>query len=457
MSSEQDKATQDPTQAEPLQEVVQEPSSTPEAIGEKLPEVEIDPGSTAEFDVPIIPPVNPKPELAFLPKKETRTPLTWAASSHVGNIRPHNEDSYLAEPPLFLVCDGMGGHEGGEIASAIATQTIAEKAPTTADDTALGLAVEDANLAVINAALQGQGKAGMGTTATSLIVEGNKVALSHVGDSRCYLLHEGALTRVTQDHSFVEELVAKGEITADEARVHPSRSIITRALGSDPDMYADHFSIRVQQHDRLMLCSDGLSTMITDAEIEDIMTDSGSAVDCVENLLNAALTSGGYDNVTCIVIDIEDDGVAQQSKRGTRRAVITWIASALAILALMLGALGFYTYNTWYITTVEGLVTVYHGLPGELLGVELSEVDNITSIKAEELPKAVQDRLAEGIMVNSYEDVDNLLQEYRNQIEEKRPALQEADKNAGAAPAASSSETTTPVAPEATRSAGVDG
>lgn len=101
MSSEQDKATQDPTQAEPPQEVVQEPSSTPEAIGEKLPEVEIDPGSTAEFDVPIIPPVNPKPELAFLPKKEMRTPLTWAASSHVGNIRPHNEDSYLAEPPLF--------------------------------------------------------------------------------------------------------------------------------------------------------------------------------------------------------------------------------------------------------------------------------------------------------------------------------------------------------------------
>ena len=164
----------------------------------------------------------------------TTTQLMWGARSDVGCVRSHNEDSYLVQSPLFCVCDGMGGHAAGEVASSIAVETIAKTAPHTADPALLGAAIEAANAAVIEAALNGLGKPGMGCTATAAYIEGNTIAIAHVGDSRAYLLHEGTLIRVTRDHSYVEELVDAGEITADEARVHPNRSVITRALGSDP-------------------------------------------------------------------------------------------------------------------------------------------------------------------------------------------------------------------------------
>ena len=157
----------------------------------------------------------------------TTTTLNWAARTDVGLMRSHNEDSFLAQAPTFAVCDGMGGHAAGEIASSIAVATIAEHAPSHADDLLLGAAVESANAAVIEGAAVGKGKVGMGCTASAVSIELDKMAVAHVGDSRVYLLHNGALVRLTHDHSYVEELVDAGEITADEARVHPSRSVIT--------------------------------------------------------------------------------------------------------------------------------------------------------------------------------------------------------------------------------------
>ena len=228
----------------------------------------------------------------------TTTQLMWGARSDVGCVRSHNEDSYLVQSPLFCVCDGMGGHAAGEVASSIAVETIAKTAPHTADPALLGAAIEAANAAVIEAALNGLGKPGMGCTATAAYIEGNTIAIAHVGDSRAYLLHEGTLIRVTRDHSYVEELVDAGEITADEARVHPNRSVITRALGSDPAMYADHFSLNIEEGDRLILCSDGLSSMIPDGEIENIATQSSTAQICTDNLVDAALAAGGSDNCT---------------------------------------------------------------------------------------------------------------------------------------------------------------
>jgi protein phosphatase len=168
----------------------------------------------------------------------------------------------------------MGGHAAGEVASGIAVQTIAEKAPDHTDGILLGAAVEAANAAVLEGVKTGQGKAGMGCTATCALIENNRMAIAHVGDSRIYLLHAGTLVRITRDHSYVEELVDAGEITADEARVHPSRSIITRALGSDPDMYADHFTLDVSTGDRIILCSDGLSSMVPDKDIEELAVSS---------------------------------------------------------------------------------------------------------------------------------------------------------------------------------------
>ena len=141
------------------------------------------------------------------------TRLSWAGRTDVGLVRGHNEDSYLVRNPLFGVCDGMGGHSAGEVASSIAVRTIASHAPEHADDTLLGAAIEAANGAVIQGAANGEGKPGMGCTATCCIIEGTKMAIAHVGDSRIYLLRAGTLVRLTHDHSYVEELVDAGEIT----------------------------------------------------------------------------------------------------------------------------------------------------------------------------------------------------------------------------------------------------
>ena len=229
--------------------------------------------------------------------------LSWGARTDIGLVRSHNEDSFLVQPPLFAVCDGMGGHAAGEVASSIAVQTIGAQAPIHADDILLGAAVEAANAAVIEGAATGKGKPGMGCTASCVLIENNKMAIAHVGDSRIYLLHHGTLVRLTHDHSYVEELVDAGEITADEARVHPSRSIITRALGSDPDMYADHFTLDVSVGDRLIVCSDGLSSMVEDSEIEAIAVSSVTPQSAADNLTSAALSAGGHDNITVIVVD----------------------------------------------------------------------------------------------------------------------------------------------------------
>ena len=226
------------------------------------------------------------------------------------------------------------------MASSIAVETVGEQAPGTADDVLLGAAVEAANMAVIEAAEQGIGKPGMGCTATAVLIEKNKMAVAHVGDSRAYVLRQGTLVRVTHDHSYVEELVDSGQITADEARTHPSRSIITRALGSDPDMYADHFSLEVNDGDRIILCSDGLSSMISDAELESVAVSSATPQQAADNLVAAALTAGGADNVTVVVIDVLNDGLADAARKRLFRgaAVVGGIIVALAAACALLAA-----------------------------------------------------------------------------------------------------------------------
>ena len=180
----------------------------------------------------------------------------------------------------------------------------------------------------------GVGRPGMGCTATAAVIEGTTLAIAHVGDSRAYLLHEGTLIRVTRDHSYVEELVDAGEITADEARVHPNRSVITRALGSDPAMYADHFTLNVEEGDRLILCSDGLSSMIPDGEIERVAQQSSTAQICTDNLVDAALAAGGGDNVTVVVVDITDDGRSRELAKKHRRIATLSAVGLLAVIAI---------------------------------------------------------------------------------------------------------------------------
>lgn len=344
--------------------------------------------------------------------------LAWGSRSDVGLIRDHNEDSYLCRPPLFAVSDGMGGHAAGEVASSIAIHTIAKEAPATADSALLGAAIEAANMDVLTAPETGRGREGMGCTATACIIEDDRMAVAHVGDSRLYLLHKGALVRVTHDHSFVEELVDAGEITADEARVHPSRSVITRALGSDPDMYADHFTIGVEAGERVILCSDGLSSMITDAEIEDICVTSASPQVCADALVSAALIAGGHDNVTVIVVDIRNDGKEDIRRRARRRAVLAWVGVLAAFLAAVAVVLSIFINSTFYLAASGDTVGIYQGMGGDFLGVPLSHLVEETDVPVASLPEAVQNRLSEGISVESEGKARTTVEDYRRQIQE---------------------------------------
>ena len=375
-----------------------------------------DPGSTMSFE----PLTGERIETDSTYDAGTTTQLMWGARSDVGCVRPHNEDSYLVQSPLFCVCDGMGGHAAGEVASSIAVETIAKTAPQSADAARLAAAVEAANAAVIEAALNGLGKPGMGCTATCAYIENDTLAIAHVGDSRAYLLHEGTLIRVTRDHSYVEELVDAGEITADEARVHPNRSVITRALGSDPAMYADHFTLHIEEGDRLILCSDGLSSMIPDSDIENIATQSSTAQICADNLVDAALAAGGHDNVTVVVVDLVDDGVMREAQRVRRRNIT--IAAILALVFVLAAGIWAYTGVTgsYYLGTYQGNVAVWRGLPGKPLGLKLHWLESETSIKLSDLPEDTQNRLKAGIPQTSVDDAQDTISKYRHQIDEEQ-------------------------------------
>ena len=355
--------------------------------------------------------------------------ISWGARSDVGLVRSHNEDSFLLRTPLFAVCDGMGGHAAGEVASSIAVETIGEKAPATADDTLLGAAVESANIAIIEGAAAGKGKVGMGCTASAVLIEGNKMAVAHVGVSRVYLLRHGTLVRVTHDHSYVEELVDSGQITADEARVHPSRSVITRALGSDPDMYADHFSLEVNDGDRIIVCSDGLSSMITDASIEALAVSSVTPQQAADNLVSAALTAGGGDNVTVIVIDVLNDGIADANRKRTLKhfaIVLTAVIAAFVVVGLC-----FYAFIriVWYFGVNGDTVGIYQGVSGNFMGLELSVLTETSSVEISDLPSSVQEQLAGGIRVNSEDQARETIKAYRQQItDEKTKAAETADE-----------------------------
>lgn len=346
--------------------------------------------------------------------------LSWGARSDVGLVREHNEDSFLLRAPLFAVSDGMGGHAAGEVASSITVQTINQQAPAGADDVLLGAAVEAANRAVIQGSTEGLGKPGMGCTATAALIERDKIAIAHVGDSRIYLLHHGALVRITHDHSYVEELVDSGQITADEARVHPSRSIVTRALGSDPDMYADHFTLEVGTGDRIILCSDGLSGMITDAEIEALAVSSATPQQAADNLVAAALSAGGADNVTVIVVDILNDGLADQARDRLKRQAIQALSLMMAVFLLIGLGVIWLIRSEWYLRTNNGEVAIYQGIHEEIFGYPLYELIGTSSIKVEDLPSAVQEQLKIGIPVANEQSARDTLDAYRRQIDDDK-------------------------------------
>jgi len=355
--------------------------------------------------------------------------IAWGGRSDVGLVRSHNEDSFLVRTPLFVVSDGMGGHAAGEVASSIAVETIGAQAPAEPDDILLGAAVEAANRAVIRGAEEGRGKPGMGCTASSVLIKGDRMAVAHVGDSRVYLLHEGKLVRITHDHSFVEELIDAGQITEDEARIHPSRSVITRALGSDPNMYSDHFSLEVHDGDRVILCSDGLSSMIDDQEIELLAVSSATPQAAADKLVSAALTAGGADNVTVLVIDIKNDGIAEAARRRLFQHAGTFAAGVLVTLVAMFALIAAFIKSEWYIASDGETVGIYQGINSDIAGFPLSELVEPTTVLIKDLPESVQSQLDRGIQVSSEDEARAIVESYRDQIDaEKTHAAEKAEE-----------------------------
>ena len=240
------------------------------------------------------------------------------SSSHAGTDpgrkRRINEDSFVLVPPLFAVADGMGGAQAGEVASGLAAGALEESGADGGGERRVVELIQEANRRVHERATTDAATAGMGTTMTAALVEGDRVVFGHVGDSRAYLLRDDTLEQLTNDHTLVAELVRRGELSPGEAQVHPQRSVITRALGTDPDVDVDTFIIDARPGDVFLICSDGLSSMIDMTTIEQIMRQYRTDLPAASKaLIQAANRSGGEDNITAVLFAVEDGDAGPQA------------------------------------------------------------------------------------------------------------------------------------------------
>jgi PPM family protein phosphatase len=232
----------------------------------------------------------------------------YAVASDTGRKRRRNEDSYVVAPPLFAVADGMGGAQAGEIASKLAAAALedTDSGGLSGEERVVSV-IQEANRRVYERSNEDPSASGMGTTITVALVEDAGVTIGHVGDSRAYRYRDGGIEQITDDHSLVNELMKSGKLSPEEAETHPQRSVITRALGTDPDVDVDSFTLETQEGDVFLLCSDGLTTMVDDDEIRDVLEKYRGDLDrATKSLVSAANRGGGEDNITVIAFAISD-------------------------------------------------------------------------------------------------------------------------------------------------------
>jgi protein phosphatase len=351
--------------------------------------------------------------------------LKWGASTDVGMVRQQNEDSFLAEETLFVVADGMGGHNAGEVASALAVTTLKAGARLGIDTTEeFRELVQQANSAIYTASLDDSTQSGMGTTVTALsIVEGEepRVLVANVGDSRAYLWRSGALSRLSVDHSYVQELVNEGIITPEAARVHPRRNIVTRALGIDRSVMVDVFTHFVRTGDRIVLCSDGLVDEVADVEIARVLGQHTDPQETAEALVMVANTNGGRDNTTVVVVDVLDDiseplvssvpdstapmespsvdavvrggvagvGAVSGREKKSRIGMVLFWSALVAIVLSGITIVGVYARSGYFVGFDEdGRVAVYRGRVGGVLWFGPT-IDTQTTLSGADLPEDV--------------------------------------------------------------------
>lgn len=253
--------------------------------------------------------------------------VTVAARSDVGMIRAGNEDSFFADANttrgIFIVADGMGGHAAGEVASEMAVQIITRQVNGVSDlaqRESIRLmvnALKEANRAIYERTLSEVDKQGMGTTASALLIAGNRYLIGQVGDSRVYMLRDGALTQVTKDHSYVQEQVDAGYLTPEQARYHPYSNVITRCVGASDSVEPDTYSGEIKGGDLFLVASDGLTGMVDDRRLQQILLQRTSPGPMVDALIREANGRGGLDNITCIVVQVtEVDPPKEEAKTG---------------------------------------------------------------------------------------------------------------------------------------------
>lgn len=357
-----------------------------------------------------------------------------ASVTDTGRRRRHNEDAFVCEPPLFAVADGMGGAQAGEVASNLAAAALREdRAERAGGEERVDELIQEANRRVYQRQSQDASASGMGTTMTVALVEDGHVAIGHVGDSRAYLIRGHSLEQLTEDHSLVAELVRSGKLSPEEAEGHPQRSVITRALGTDPDVDVDTVSVETRPGDLFLLCSDGLTSMVDDDTIlQEIERNRGDLKTAAKALVRAANKGGGEDNITVIFFEIagsasdstehtvtlpevradgdEDDTLDEhhgvpvvapedgdrrprESRGAGRRALF----AALAVVVLV-GGCSFVVWGLWRSHFVgaeaDGRVAVYQGVPWNIVGnVRLYRPVYVSNLLAAQLNQAERRKL----------------------------------------------------------------
>jgi PPM family protein phosphatase len=354
-----------------------------------------------------------------------------AAVTDTGRRRRHNEDAYVCEPPLFAIADGMGGAQAGEIASHIAATSVqhAERDGPSGEEDVAQL-IQEANRSVYERARSDESTSGMGTTMTVALVEGDIVRIGHVGDSRAYVVRDHTLEQLTEDHSLVGELIRSGRLSPEEAEAHPHRSVITRVLGTDPDVDVDSFSVATKPGDLFMLCSDGLTSMVDDTRILEVIEAHRDDVKtAAQALVDEANTAGGEDNITVVLFQIaslddtiEIPGTVATTEPATstddedtlgglekvpvvapaaaekKRRRLSWKVAVPLVLLILAAAAGAAVYGASRANFVgvdgNGYVAVYQGVPWNLpFGIHLYREVYTSRLLAAELSRADRKKL----------------------------------------------------------------
>ena len=382
--------------------------------------------------------------------------LVFAAATDVGRMRKNNEDSYLSSQPVAAVADGMGGHSAGEVASAIAIEELAalgsrgpwENETAATDD--LKQAILRANRRIREMAASDRKLNGMGTTLVALLEDGDMVHVANVGDSRGYLLRQGELSQVTVDHSLVQELVDDGRLSPEDAERHPQRSVITRALGIDPEVEFDLFTYKLQVGDRLLLCSDGLSDVVEPAQIRNVLLRVRNSQQAARKLVTVANEQGGPDNITVIVVDAVDEATAQAMEEGgdttgdlavgsatgalpvvdgdgpggrsgraarakdrsvaRHRRLQRFLVAGIVVLvvAVLLVAGRSFLFSRYWVGFDGDTVAVFQGVPGDVAGIQFSRLVERTPVTRAEVPAGYAARLEDGVLADDLADARSI-------------------------------------------------